>query len=129
MCIPGLHLSLGIFDRLWNLLSDDCCALDFRLAGLKPADGSVGGEEFTRYQVALQKRSSMLLGIETQENYVKVIEDMATYFTLTSPAANTYVTQLQNEATAAKSKIGNMVKHGYLLTVTIHVQSYDRQRN
>ena len=30
--LPGLHISLGVFDRLWTLLEDACTELDLLLA-------------------------------------------------------------------------------------------------
>ena len=32
VCIPGLHISLGIFHKLFNLLEDACHKLDVRVA-------------------------------------------------------------------------------------------------
>ena len=44
VCIPGLHLSLGVFDCLWTLLEEACTELDLRLAielGGLPGPGGV----------------------------------------------------------------------------------------
>ena len=50
-CI-GLHLSLGMFDRLWTLLEDACTELDLRMAKPDHSEGGVGSSTFNCSQAA-----------------------------------------------------------------------------
>ena len=43
MCFPGLHLSLGIFNRLWILLEEECTEVDLALAQESAPGGGGGG--------------------------------------------------------------------------------------
>ena len=106
MCIPGLHLSLGIYDRLWNLLCDACHELDLKLAGL---GGNDDGSIFSRYSNAIQRRSTLELEIETQKNYVTLIDQMATYAMINSGLTNDFVTGLKSEAATTRHIIHDLV--------------------
>ncbi len=65
VCIPGLHLSLGIFNRLWKLLENSCQELDFkRSLEISNASHSVGG-----HCNDLHKLSSVRAEIEVQKKY------------------------------------------------------------
>ncbi len=75
MCIPGLYLSLGVFNRLWTLLENSCKELDFSLA----TDGSsaasfpgAGADVFTKW-------SNIKIEYRTSEQYKKVVSDLLTY--------------------------------------------------
>ena len=52
VCLPGLHITLGIFDRLFSLLEDSCHGLDVSVA---LEDSAVGGHTYTRYVSALKE--------------------------------------------------------------------------
>lgn len=79
VCIPGLHISLGIFDRLWGLLEEQ---LDLTLA--KEREG-MDGNTFERYCRALREvaRLKEKLGIEKQ--HAEVLGSLSTYLMLYLP--------------------------------------------
>ena len=74
VCIPGLHLSLGIFDRLWTLLEGACKEIDFLCAVDGAGDTSVEG---------FRKLSSLKNDIETQQKYIDVLTEILTFSLLT----------------------------------------------
>ena len=51
--MPGLHISLGIFDRLWELLESACVELDLEFA--EHNSGGTFGEAFANYSSALKE--------------------------------------------------------------------------
>ena len=53
--MPGLHLSLGIFNRLFELFEEACTRLDLKFACRQDTTTSIGGESFQNY-VALHKK-------------------------------------------------------------------------
>ncbi len=79
VCIPGLHLSLGIFNRIWKLLENSCQELDFKrsseVCGASHSDSNI------------QKLSSVK--IEVQKKYGSVLSEMLTYCVLTSNSGGT----------------------------------------
>lgn len=110
MCIPGLHLSLGIYNRIWDLLCDACHDLDLQLAHVSGGGGNcVGDSSFTRYSNALHRRSSLKLELQTQESYGTVINQMITYALLSSPTDEDFLSGLRKEAATTQQAIRDMV--------------------
>ena len=98
VCIPGLHLSLGIFNRLWTLLEKRCKELDFCLTIEGASAGSLPGDS-----TDMQTRwSNLQLEVKTSIQYADVISDLLTYSTVTvddvtaSPFRDSLVAELES---------------------------------
>ncbi len=83
VCIPALHLSLGIFNRIWNLLEDNCQELDFKCSLEVSGNASVSDCEH------LRKLSSLKAEIEVETKYSSVLSEMITYTMLSSDLSTT----------------------------------------
>ena len=60
MCIPGLHISLGIFNRLYSLLENACHELDLLQAEKDTGAGDTrAGTSFGQYSAALRRLSEL----------------------------------------------------------------------
>ena len=107
MCIPGLHLSLGIYNRLWLLLEESCKELDFILA--TSSSGSVSGVSCCDHD-DLHKLSNLKLELDTDRKYSEHISELLTYYTLTSDdlSSNVYAS-LKTELEATNKRIKNKV--------------------
>ncbi len=79
VCIPGLHLSLGIFNRLWTLLEKRCKEIDFSLAIEGASVGSFPDDSADK----LTKWSNLQSEVKTSVQYAAVIADLLTYSTVT----------------------------------------------
>ena len=84
MCIPGLHISLGIFDRLYNLLADACYELDC-LAAEENAGGGKAGTSFSQYQDACRQRSEVQKSIDHYQSVISTGNQMMTHVLLHMP--------------------------------------------
>ena len=110
MCIPGLHLSLEIYNRIWDLLCDACHDLDLQLAHVSGGGGTcVGDPNFSRYSNALHRRSSLKLEMQTQESYATVINQMITFALLSSPTDGDFLSGLRKEAATTQQALRDMV--------------------
>ena len=111
MCVPGLHLSLGIFDHLWTLLEEACTELDLRLAEGNNGEGGIGSGTFIQYSVALKQRSSLKFQLDSQMAHVTVLEQLATFLTLSLADAegSEPLRAVRREASVARSKAEEMV--------------------
>ncbi len=94
----SVHLSLGIFNRLWTLLEKRCKELDFSLAIEGASAGSLPGDSMD-----MQTRwSNLQLEVKTSIQYVGVISDLLTYSTVTvddvtvSPFRDSLVAKLES---------------------------------
>lgn len=83
VCLPGLHISLGIYDRLWELLEGECTQLDLLLAENTSVQG--GESSFMNYVVALKKREQLNLSLTAAEQRVTVLDQLVTFFSLNLP--------------------------------------------
>ena len=106
--IPGLHLSLGIFNRLWTLLEEQCKELDFSLAteSVTSASSFCNGSADT-----LTRWSNLKLELEADLKYTEVISDLITYTTVAVEdiVSNTFYSSLKEELEATKRRIKDMV--------------------
>ena len=82
MCIPGLHISLGIFDRLWGLLEDACIELDLHIVRHKEA---MDGNTFGQYSGALDDVVRLRKKMEVQQQHSSVLRDMISFLMLHLP--------------------------------------------
>lgn len=82
MCIPGLHISLGIFNRLWDLLEGACTKLDLELA--KENDG-MDGNTFEQYSQALHKAAVLREQLKVEQQHSVVLGNLTTYMMLNLP--------------------------------------------
>ena len=83
VCLPGLHITLGVFYRLFSLLEEACHNLDVAAT----CQGSHAGGSYERYAQAVQSRSRL------EEELRGVKEEVAN---LDQLATHTLVQQLQN---------------------------------
>ena len=56
ICVPGLHISLGLFLKFFELLLDDCAELDANIAAKKAeTDEAAGNTGFDQYITQLRE--------------------------------------------------------------------------
>ena len=98
VCIPGLHISLGIFDRLWELLEESCTELDLHLA--EHDSGGTFDRTFARYKAALVETSQLKSQLESLKQSVTVLDQLVTFFSLRvpNPSQNTSLQTIRKEA-------------------------------
>ena len=103
-------MSLGIFNRLFNLLEEECKQLDLEMAA-KQSGEDLGGSTFQRYVAALKQLSSLKEqhGNEQQRN--TLFTQLATYLSLTlpNPQQSPAVQQLRKEASLAQKQLDALV--------------------
>lgn len=85
VCPPGLHISLGIYDRLWELLEAACTELDLLLAKYTSAGGL--DNSFEEYVSALRKREELNSKLTAAEGRVRALDEQVTFFSLHTPNA------------------------------------------
>lgn len=95
-------MSLGIYDRLWELLEAACTQLDLLLA----KHSSVGGLEnsYDKYVAALKEKERLYAALATEEQRVLALDQLVTFLSiqLPNPASNQ---QLLTIRTAASKTI------------------------
>ena len=98
VCLPGLHISLGIFGRLFHLLEQSCHELDLRLAETTQQEGS---GSFAHYCAALHKRQELKEKRDRRATQAATLEQLVGLLALTLPGADTnpILSSLRQQAT------------------------------
>ena len=117
VCIPGLHLSLGIFDRLWNLLEKACKDLDFKSAVHDGQHDGTSAENF-------QQLHTLEMEIHSQQEYHSLLSEMLSYCMLTPCSTmSSLVDSLSLEMTATldrKKSMVNSYTHNNCVLLTLN---------
>ncbi|KAL5489078.1 hypothetical protein EMCRGX_G018128 [Ephydatia muelleri] len=83
VCPPGLHITLGIFTKMFNLLEAVCCNLDLELA-LHATD--VDSSSFSKYSLELQNLPLLQAELEEAQQAQEKFRQMVTYVVLVGGA-------------------------------------------
>ena len=108
--MPGLHLSLGIFNRLFELLEDACHELDVRLATRGTATGA-GGDSFQKYAVMLKQLSELKEQHSAETAKQTFQSQLLSYLLVTVPAPqhSRTVQSVREELVLSGQKISALV--------------------
>lgn len=108
VCIPGLHISLGIFDRLWDLLENACTELDLTLA--KDREG-MEGNTYECYCQALREAERLKEKLKVEQQHSRVLSELITYLALhlPNPATDPSLRKAIKEASDLKKTITTTV--------------------
>ena len=107
MCIPGLHLSLGIYNRLWSLLGDACNELDL----ISSPDNISSNSTYSQYVSLIRRKSELQSELHDQQNYLTVLNDMVTFASISLPDAehNNVLKELCKDVDATTASLNNKV--------------------
>lgn len=104
-------MSLGIYDRLWELLECSCTELDLLLAHHTTVGGL--GTSFDEYIAALKRREEMSASLAAAEQKVTLLDQLVTYFSLNlpNPAHNQQLRLLREAASKAMLEVAQVVNN------------------
>ncbi len=89
MCLPGLHITLGVFFRLFTLLEDECHKIDMEMAQSTSTSASTTDKQpYINFRAMIQKERELLDTKKRVEHEVNWLEQTLSYLTLTSTSAN-----------------------------------------
>eukprot|EP00731_Ephydatia_muelleri_P009823 Em0005g409a len=102
VCPPGLHITLGIFTKLFHLLEAACHQLDLELA-LHTTDFTGPSSSFSKYSQELQNLSFLQAELEKAQQSHEELQNMATYMALVNGEKSPLAVKLLKQS-AAKMK-------------------------
>jgi hypothetical protein len=125
VCPPALHITLGIFFRLFTLLENACHELDAR--GL--LQGVDGGAAYEAYVVSYRREVDLADKCEEVKAELITLQQQATIFTLTTaiaamPSHLTHLGHLQSAIADKKKELldmvtfKNLINHLYASSLT-----------
>lgn len=109
MCPPGLHITLGIFFRLFTLLENACHELD--VAALLQGAGS---EAYQQYVTAFRRDVELEEKCDKVRTEIHTLDQLVTFFMVTAsilvtPSYASNLGQLQSAMSDKKDELKDMV--------------------
>ena len=103
-------MSLGIFNRLFNLLERACQDLDLEMAARAAGEG-IGGPTYQQHVKALGDLARVKEQQESAQQRATLYGQLATHFLLSMPGSgqSPLVRQIEQEASAAKKEAEELV--------------------
>lgn len=116
MSPPGLHITLGIFYRLWCLLEEECHQLDLQLAQ-QVASSPLDKELFSHYTELLKQLSELEREKPKLIQYTEGLNNAVAHLALhlTNAQSNPLLQALQSEALTASKKLEDMVCYMHIV--------------
>lgn len=110
ICLPGLHITLGVFYRLFSLLEDECHKLDIQMAALS-SPNTADKPRYARYVASINEERLLRDKNATSERHIVWMEQTLTQLTLNSlnPATDPSVKSVATEVKAEKKRLGRIV--------------------
>ncbi len=112
MCPPGLHITLGVFLRLFTLLEDECHKLDLQLASMTaPLSGDrVAYVDFT---VTIQMERTLLDERENLDQEIILLNQTLSLLSLmaVNPSTNPNISAVATCIQENKARLGDIVSN------------------
>ena len=116
ICLPALHITLGVFYRLFQLLERDCHDLDIKKAVLQSSTPT--HQSYAMYSAAAQRVHSIVDELEQRERQAKALDEIISYLNINSN--NTGILKaLQCQVADTRKRIKDLVGELSLLTICI----------
>ena len=115
VCLPGLHISLGIFQRLYNLLEQECHHLDMLMASHKATDlsGSSATPEYEKHYRAFQRLHHLREEHSNLQTHASFLDQTVTLLAVHLPSDqvedNIQLHIVRQEVKRCREKIKNLV--------------------
>ena len=110
MCLPGLHITLGVFHRLFTLFEDECHQLDLELAELtNPQAGD--RPAYCSHSNTVREERKLLDAKALLEDEIKWLEQTTSYLTLnsTNPSSDPALLAVLKVLKTKKEKVNDIV--------------------
>jgi hypothetical protein len=93
ICLPALHISLGIFYRLYTLLEQAAHQLDLQLAQER-SGGELGGETFGEYSQKIEKLHQLTEERDAHVQAIAALEELVPRMALTATSEDSARAQI-----------------------------------
>ena len=108
MCLPGLHITQGIFQKIFTLLQEECHELDLKLAHQHSSEQRHGS--FSLYADALQQLHKAYEDLDAAKQSATALEQLMVYLSVAVGPTNPLVQGLIQESTDSRRNVQELVK-------------------
>eukprot|EP00731_Ephydatia_muelleri_P035067 Em0094g17a len=111
VCLPGLHISQGIFLKIFNLLENACHDLDVKMALIHSGHSTLS-PSYTNHVLNLQELNRAKAELDTVVQYLTMLVEHQTYLTVAIGQSNSilanfeeHIDECRKEIKAAEKKV------------------------
>ena len=107
MCLPGLHVTQGIFQKLFGLLEEACHELDLKLACHFTSEIQHGS--YSEYVHKLRELTKTKAALDTAKQTVSNLDQLVVYFSITFGQTNPLLQGLLPHRAESRRKVEKLV--------------------
>jgi hypothetical protein len=125
VCIPGLHLSLGIFNRLYTLLEEASTELDLLFAEQRSQpEGGRALSSFERYSSSLRRLSNLKEEHTRKTQHASSLEQLTNFLCLSLPNPDQIpqIKALRQQTADILEAAQQMVRTAIILSTLWHIR-------
>ena len=109
VCPPALHITLGVFFRLFTLFERDCHQLDLSGALIQSSDSASALESYATYAEALRRTHTLADKLDEQKRELTQLEQLVSFLTLQLPSAQV-IEALHQQLVNKRNEIKELVR-------------------
>ena len=107
VCLPGLHITLGVFHKMFELFEQECHNLDLQFAMQGAQEHT--STKFSEYSSALQKLFKSREQLHSAKDEATMMEQCATYSAVVVRSSDPVVCHLMQQAESARKSVTQLV--------------------
>ena len=109
VCLPALHISMGIFYKLYSLLEEECHLLDLKLALQLSTDAELTTASYEEYATAVKELTAYKEQLEVLQQEHCSLKDLFNYSAIIVGESSPLLSSLIEEDENYSSKIAKLV--------------------
>lgn len=109
MCLPGLHISQGIFLKLFTLLEDERHEHDLKMANNLSTPMGMSATAYEAYSDALKELSEDKEELDLAKDNATLLDEMQTYCTLLVGEEVPYLMELTEQCKSSHQQVATLV--------------------
>ena len=109
MCLPGLHITQGIFQKIFSLLEEACHELDLKLACHFSTHIQHGS--YSEYVHKLRELTSTRAALDTAKQAVSDVEQIVVYMSITLDQTNPLLQRMLSHRAESRKEVEKLVSY------------------
>lgn len=107
MCLPGLHITQGIFQKIFSLLEEACHELDLKLAC--HFSSSIQHGSYSEYVRKMRELTSTRAALDTAKQAVSGVEQLVVYLSITLDQTNPLLQGMLHHQAECRKEVEKLV--------------------
>ena len=111
VCLPALHISMGIFYKLYSILEEECHLLDLKLALQLSTDAELTTASYEEYATAVRELTAYKEQLEVLRQEYRSLKDLFNYSAIIVGESSPLLSSLIEDDANYSRKIAKLVSY------------------